>query len=85
MKLFSYKRKVTRPPEKEGDEPTVMWYDDGFNPEYIIRFMTFEDGMIVLLDDGHENTEEEPVRNKRGQIEYQKRRLWKHLPIWQRG
>lgn len=75
-KLFSYKRKAYRP-AKEGEEKQEIWYTDTFNPEYIIRTVEAEGGIAILLDDGHEMSQEEPEKNlKTNKIEYKRVRNW---------
>jgi hypothetical protein len=85
-KLFFYKRKTYVPKKdeegKETSEREVVWMEDSFNPDYVIRSMGFTNGIAVLLDDGHEMSEEEPVRNKKsGAIEYQRKRAYHQSEI----
>lgn len=81
-KLFFYKREFIKQPTKEGEEKESIWYEDSFNPDYVIRSMSFQDGVVVLLDDGHEKTEEEPVKNKKGQVEWQRKRNWNQSELF---
>lgn len=73
---FFYKR-VTYGPKKEGEEkPDEIVWEDSFNMNKVIRSMSFKDDLVILLDDGHEASEEVPVKNKRGGIDYQRQRMW---------
>lgn len=48
-----------------------------FNVEYVIRtFSTKDGGIMVLLDDGHEESVEMPVQKSKNNISYEKRRTY---------
>lgn len=55
----------------EGTEDKV--YHGSFNPEYVVRSAEYEPGkLVVLLNDFHERTVDEPKREKSGKITTQK-------------
>lgn len=81
MNQFFYKR-ITYGPKKEGEEkPEEFVWTDSFNLDKVIRSMEFKGEVVVLLDDGHDMTEEVPVKNKMGKVEYQRQKIWAQSEI----
>ena len=79
MSQFVYKRIV-----KEKDKEEEIFHDS-FNPDFVIRTLWYNDKLIVLLNDGHEESEyvTGPIKNSAGRIikEAQKARVWKFTDI----
>lgn len=76
---FYFKQYQVIPPGKEGDKPTVEEVEDSINLFDIHRTRTYKDGgMVVLLKDGHEVDQVEPVvsTNKNGAKTLVKKRVW---------
>lgn len=84
MNQFFYKRVTYAPkknPEDKEEKPVELVWEDSFNLDKVIRSMEFEKEIVVLLDDGHEQADEVPVRNKKGGVDYVRQRVWSQSEI----
>ena len=69
MKHFFYTRREPVAPKKEGDVVTFEDYKDSFALDLVKRTIEYERGkIVVVLADGHEQSDTAPVRNKSGKV-----------------
>lgn len=78
MMQFFYEREVIVGKSEDGTTDLKETRKDSFNPEHVVRSYEYEKGRIYLmLNDGHEESKEIPIINKRKQITgYKKERQW---------
>lgn len=81
---FFYNREVVVGKSDDGKTDIKETRRDSFNPELVIRSYEHQKGkLLILLADGHEETQEIPVTNKSGKITgYQKQRNWMQSEIY---
>lgn len=71
---FAYSVKVIEGKDDQGVD-IIGHVKQTFNIEYVIRSIALKGGgLMVILDDGHERSEDVPVKDKKGKIEMRRER-----------
>jgi hypothetical protein len=76
-KHFFYHRREAKLPKKEGELPYFETYVDSFNLDCVIRsHQVDENSLLVLLNDGHEESREIPLPQTSRTGETKRERQW---------
>ena len=82
--MFIYTRKESVPSKVEGEDAQIVEYKDSFNINCVTRTRAMPNGgLLVLLNDFHEETIDIPISNKKGDVyKYEKRRQVMYSEIY---
>ena len=82
--FFYTRTEIKQPNEGETELKNEKWIDS-FNPNMVIRTAEYPGELIVLLNDGHEVTEEFKISDKNGKPEVVRKRRWQQSQIVIKG
>lgn len=77
MSQFFYS--VREPLQPKAGDTEIKWetYIHSFNTDCIIRSTEYEKGKVaILLNDGHEEAQDHPVKKDNGKTEMKRERVW---------